>query len=152
MFIISILIFIAASLMGMLIGFELAAYVDIVSIILVLVPAIFFSIAATSYNDLMRGIAMLLSDKKPQTPVQLTLSKHSFRVLGNAALLLGIFSTLLGIIAIAGNLPAAEFSTAFGSAVAVCLLTLYYGVALKLICYVAEQKIQHKLILTTDAN
>ena len=149
MFIISILLFMATSLMAMLIAFELAAYFDTISIILVLVPALGFSIAATSYRDLMQGIAMLLSGKRSHTPVQLTLSKHSFHVLGNAALLLGIFSTLLGFIAIAGNLPAAEFSTALGSAIAVCLLTLYYGVALKLICYVAEQKIHSKLIAQT---
>ena len=149
MFIISILIFMATSLMAMLIAFELAAYLDTISIILVLVPALGFSIAATSYRDLMQGIAMLLSNKKSSTPVQLTLSKHSFRVLGNVALLLGIFSTLVGIIAIAGNLPVAKFSTALGSAVAVALLTLYYGVALKIICYVAEQKLQSKLLAQT---
>ena len=149
MFIISILIFLATSLMAMFIAFELAAYLDILSIILVLVPALFFSIAATSYHSLIQGVVMLLSDKRPHTPVQLRLSKHSFRVLGNTALLLGIFSTLLGTIAIAGNLPAAEFSTALGGAIAVCLLTLYYGVALKLVCYVAEQKIQSKLLAQT---
>lgn len=151
MFLISLLIFIAVTFMGMELGFETSAYIDVPSVILVVLPAVFFSIAITSISDLKNGGIMLLSDKAEFSTLQLLLAKQSFHVLGNTALLMGVFSSLLGAIAIASNLSAEEFSSVFGPAVGVCLLTLYYGLAIKIICYVAEQKIHNKQLQQESA-
>ncbi|MDF2178483.1 permease prefix domain 2-containing transporter [Aliiglaciecola sp. CAU 1673] len=145
MLLLSVLFFVAVSVMGMMLGIEVAAYFDVPSILLVVAPAVLFAIAATSFNSFKLGFSLLLNDEAQVPEAALRGAQQMFTVMGNSALLLGGFTTLMGAIAIGSNVGAEEFASVFGPAVAVCLLTLYYGFAMKILCYVAQQKLQFKL-------
>ena len=145
MFLVSILVFLAVAVMGMELGIELSAYLDVPSLLLVVLPAIFFAIAATNFSSLKLGLRLLVNDELEADKLELMQAKQAFTVMGNTAVLTGIFSTLMGGIAIAGNIQAEEFNKVFGPALAVCFLTLYYGFGLKVLTYVSEQKLQFKI-------
>lgn len=143
MFLISVLVFIGVAIMGMEFGIDVTAYIDVPSLMLVVMPAIFFSIAATSLKSFKLAFTLLINDELTLNKIDMVQAKQTFTVMGNSAVLAGVFSTLMGAIAIAGNLPVVDFYENLGPALAVCFLTLYYGYGLKVLTYVSEQKIQN---------
>lgn len=64
-------------------------------------------------------------------------SQQVFVVLGNCGLMLSGFMTLIGFVSMGAVM---ENMTYFGQATSVACLPLLYGVAIKLVCYVAQQK------------
>lgn len=66
-------------------------------------------------------------------------SQRVFSVLGNSGLMIGAFMTLLGLIVVA---QLTDDIKALGPAIAVSLLTSFYGLAIKIVCYIAQHKIQ----------
>ncbi|BFT31201.1 hypothetical protein D210916BOD24_23770 [Alteromonas sp. D210916BOD_24] len=145
MFLLSLLVFTGLTLMALVLGGGVDMFIDIPSALLVFIPSVLFAVAATSSQALTNGVNALLNEDVQFDKQVLTNAQLSFRVLGQTAVLTGIFSSLIGAIAIGSNLEAEQFSTAFGPAFAVCILTLTYGFGLKTVCYVAEQKLQFKL-------
>ena len=139
MFIFSILVFLGFTLMAMLLAGGVGMYIDMQSILIVFPPALAFTIASTSINDVKQAIAVLLSNDSNQDEQVYGLSKRVFSVLGNSGLVLGVFMTFIGWVAIGTNM---DNINDFGPAFAISILTLVYGLALKMLCYVAEQKIQ----------
>ncbi|NVK24973.1 MAG: hypothetical protein HWE10_08600 [Gammaproteobacteria bacterium] len=144
MFLISILVFIGFTLMGMMMGGDIPMFIDVPSILLVAPPAIAFAIGATSWKSFKMSFGLLIDDENESTSQHLNSAVVMFKVLGNSAVLCGVFATLIGAVAIASNLEPENFSEHFGPAFAVCILTLLYGFMIKTICYVAEQKLEYK--------
>lgn len=143
MFLISVLFFIGVSLWAMLVSSsgDSGLFFDFISVVLIVPSALLFAVGATSRQTLRQAVAFLLNPKLGADPVTYQQIRHFFEVMGHSALLLGIFSTLIGVVAIANLMSAQSFATTFGPATAVCLLTLLYGYALKTLCYVAAQKV-----------
>lgn len=141
MFIVSTLIFLLLTLLAMQLAGGAGMYADTVSGVIVLLPALAFTFAATSWADVMRAVALLFGNQTGLPPQVYSTSCRVFKLLGNIALLLGFFTTLVGAVAIASNTGPAEFTQVIGPAVGVCLLTLLYALAIKIVCYAAEQKV-----------
>jgi len=142
MFFFSLLLFIGLTAMAMVLGGRIWMFFDIPSLLLIFPPAIMFSVASTSWQDLKNSFSFIFKHQTDQPSNEYIKAKRSLSVMGSSAVLLGIFMTFLGWVAIANNLKAEDFETSFGSAFAVSILTLIYGCGLKLVCYVAEMKIQ----------
>ena len=145
MFIFSLVVFGGLTVMALVLGGGIDMFIDIPSALLVFIPSIVFALAATSSKTLSQGVNALLNEESQFDKQTLTNARLSFKVLGQTAILTGIFSSLIGAIAIGSHLQAGDFSTTFGPAFAVCILTLTYGFGIKTICYVAEQKLQFKI-------
>lgn len=143
-FLVSVLLFVALTLMAMLLGGELKFFWDAPSFLLVFPPAVAFGIASSSIKASKESIALSFTDQLHPEIKDVNGACHFLRVTGNTAIYAGIFTTMIGWVAIAGNINAEEFGKMFGPAFAVSILTLMYGVGFKLICYTAEQKIQFK--------
>lgn len=141
MFIFGILTFIAVTLMAMIMGGGLEMFIDIPSIILVLVPSLLFSITVCSWHDIKKGISLVINDEQEVTQQQLKKSQKAYRVLGNTAMLTGWFATIIGAVAIANHANEEDFFMNLGPAMAVCVLTLLYGVGIKTVAYVVEQRL-----------
>lgn len=143
MFIFSMLFFIGISVWAMLVSApeDPLTFYDFISLVLIFPPALLFAVGATSRQTLQRAIAFLFNPRPGADPHAYQQIRHFFQVMGNSGLLLGWFSTLIGVIAIADAMNADNFSTAFGPATAVSLLTLLYGAALKTLCYIAAEKV-----------
>lgn len=139
MFIFSVLLFLGLIILAMVLGGDVGMFVNIPSVLIVFPPAIAFTYAATSGAAVKQAFALLFSGHVGEEEQIYEVSKRVFSVLGNSSVLLGFFMTLLGWIAMASNI---DDMRAFGPALAVSLLTLLYGMGIKVICYVAEQKIQ----------
>lgn len=145
MFLVSILVFVLVAVMGMEFGIDSSAYFDIPSVLLVVMPSLFFALAATNWSSVKLGFSLVLNDQKESDEASMQQAKLAYKVMGNIAMLSGAFATVMGIIAIAGNTEPETFLSVIGSATAVCLLTLYYGFALKMVAYVIEQKVEFKM-------
>ena len=139
MFAFSVLLFLGLILFAMILGGDVGMFVNIPSILIVFPPAIAFTYAATSGEAVKQAFAFVLSGKTGEEEQAYTLSRRVFTVLGNTSVWLGFFMTLIGWVAMASNMKDMK---AFGPAFAVSILTLMYAVGFKVICYVAEQKIQ----------
>jgi len=145
MFLLSLIVFVAISLMGMVFGIEISAYIDVPSLMLTVIPSVFFAMAVTSPKHLTSGIGMLFNDDAEAEPSDIKASQLSFKVLGNTALLMGVFSSIMAAVAMSSNIAPDDFAQVIGPALSVALLTLFYGVGLKVVSYVAEQKLQYRL-------
>jgi hypothetical protein len=139
MFIFSVLLFLGFTFVAMVLAGGADMYMDLASILLIFPPAIAFTYASTSINEVNKAFSFLLGSDASQNAQVYRSSKRVFLVLGNAGVLLGIFMTLIGWVAMGSNM---DDMNHFGSAFAVSVLTLIYGIGLKMLCYVAEQKIQ----------
>jgi len=139
MFIVSIILFLGLTYMAMDIAGGVSMYVDIPSVLLIFPPAIAFACAATSINQVKSALSVLMVADASKQPQVYRSCKRVFSVLGNAGILLGVLMTLIGWVAIGAM---ADDVSMIGPAFSVSILTLVYGLALKILCYVAEQKIQ----------
>lgn len=141
-FIISVLFFVGLTLMAILLGGEIAMYVNLPSLLITIPPAIAFGVAATSVQAMKDSLKLAMTEQPDVDKTQLKQAIGFLRVTGNSAMLLGTFMTLLGFVAMANNIEAEVFTEVFGPAFAIAILTLVYALALKLLCYIAEQKIR----------
>lgn len=54
---------------------------------------------------------------------------------------MGFIGVVINAVAMASNIEPETFSGVFGSAFAVCMLTIFYALLIKALCYAAEAKI-----------
>ncbi len=145
MFIFSILFFAGVSVWVMWLSgaTNLMIYYDFVSIALIFPTTFLFAIGATSRATAQQAIAFLLEPQQGLESIYYQRLEHFFNVFGQSGLLLGLFTTLIGAVAIAANIKSENFSHEFGPATAVCLLAVLYGFALKTVAYIAAQKVNY---------
>lgn len=145
MFVISLLVFVAMTLMAFLLSGDLYMFYNFPSLLIVLPPALLFALAATSKKAFRQGFQLMFDDQVELSRAELLSAKRMFITFGNVALLCGGFGVVIGAIAIASNMEPEAFAKVIGPALSVCLLTLLYALIIKIPCYLAEQKILHKL-------
>lgn len=141
MFLISVLIFAILTLSAMALGGEVSMFIDLISMVIVIVPALSFSVAATSFSTFKNAWAALLTEQPQYSTTELKQFSQLFILTGNTALLVGAAMTLLGWVAMASNISAEEFPLVFGPSFAVSILTMIYALLLKTLCYVAQQRV-----------
>lgn len=146
MFILGILAFVATFFMALLMSADISAYINVPSLIVVIPAAVFISIGIASRNTMKTGFRLLFDDELVVSIPEMKAAKHGFTVLGNSSMLLGYLGVIIGFVAISNHINAETFSKVIGPALAVSLLTLLYALFVKVLCYAAEQKIQHLLI------
>lgn len=146
-FIFSIIIFVALSIMAAIMGGHIGLFVNIPSLVLIIIPPFIFAVAATSIKAWMLCLKLLLIDQDYSEQKKVKEASRFLKVYGNISLILGIFYTLLGAIQMLNSF---EFPgttpTVISRALSVCILTSLYGVAIKCILYVADQRLRNRYL------
>lgn len=142
MFLLSMLIFIGFTLMGMVMSGGITMFIDVPSFLILIPAALAFTIAASSWQKFQAAFIHLLNIDEVDSVQDLHISKQIFAMLGNISLWIGFAMTVLGWIAIGSNL---DDPSSFGPAFAVSILTVLYALFIKIVCYVFGQKIEFKI-------
>lgn len=137
MFILAMIFFLLMTLFAMHISSGVSLFIDIPTFLIVFPPALILTCAATSYGEVKRAFGILINANRSYNHEHYKRSILVFSTLGNTGLILGMFMMLIGVIAI-GNVI--EDFSSFAPALSVAILSLLYGVAIKLLSYVAQQK------------
>lgn len=146
MFGISIILFLVLSYMALWFSSDdLSMFLDVPSLLLIFPPSVMFAVGVTSVNDMKNAIKQLFNDELLLSKQDFVNAKLFFNVMGNSAILMAVFSTFIGAIAMGSHISADDFASVFGPAFAVCILVLMYSFGLKTLCYVAAQKLQYKM-------
>ena len=139
MFIFSIILFVAMTMLLVALSGVTSTFIDVQTIIGIFPPAIAFTYAATSKKSVHQAFSILINNTVSQSEKSYLISRRVFIVLGNSGVILGVFITLIGWTAMGANM---NDLSSFGTAFSFSILGLMYGIALKMVCYVAEKKIQ----------
>ncbi len=139
MFLISVVFFGSLTFLAMYLGGGVGAFMDLPSFIITLPPALLFTLAVTSKASFGQAFNIVLSGHADSLK-QVRTSLMVFSVLGNTSLWIGALMTVVGWIAIGSQLTDIEV---FGRAFAISILTMFYALVIKLICYVACQRITY---------
>jgi hypothetical protein len=150
MFIFSFITFVVLTLWAMWLGGEISMFWNLPSFLQVIPPAIFFAVGATSINELKTALSLLLDDEQIPGSHQVKTTSRLFSVMGNSALLLGVLMTVLGWVSMGSYITSENMQSTLGSSFGVSILTSMYAIAFKILCYVAQQKIQYKFDTIMD--
>ena len=115
-------------------------FVDLPSLLIVVLPAILFGVAATSWKAFGRSWTLPLGSLKKVSLQDARSTSRCLQVMGNTAFIMGVFGTLIGVILILQTL---EDSSMLAAASAVAIITLFYGTLFKLLAYVADQRVRN---------
>ncbi|UAA39339.1 hypothetical protein KIH87_02950 [Paraneptunicella aestuarii] len=139
MFIFSVLLFLGFMYLAMFLSGGVDLFINVPSFLVVFPAAIAFTYGATSVQSVSKAFSILLSGSTLEDAQTYRQSKRVFGILGNSAMLIGFFMTLLGWVAMAASVQDIKI---LGLSLAVSLLALLYALGLKVLCFVAEHKIQ----------
>ena len=147
-FIFSIIAFIGLSILAAIVGKTgLYIFINIPSLIVVIIPSFIFAVAATSVRAWILGLKLLLIDLDYQEQKEIREASRFFQVFGNICLILGIFYTLFSAMQMLNSweFPGTTFDIVIGGTM-VCMLPLLYGIAIKCILYVADQRLYNRYL------
>lgn len=150
MFLLSVVVFIGFVVMTMIQGGDLSMFANFPSLLVVIPPAIFVTLAATSKQARSNAWSLLFSEAIELDTSKLKAAKHVFTILGNMSMLMGYIGVVINAVAMASNIEPELFGQHFGPAFAVFMLTLFYALLIKALCYAAEAKIQSKIFEQED--
>ncbi len=144
---ISLVVFIGSLVLGVSVsagGSELLVLlIDIPSVVIVLVPAIVFSIATSSWKTFSLSWKLVFVSGAEAAKEEIQEVRAVLNTFGNVSLLMGIIGTLIGLVLMLADL---SDPNAIGPNMSVALLTIYYGTFLKFLCYVAERRVNQRLL------
>lgn len=146
MFLLGMIVFVAATAMAMVMGGEIAMFINLPSLIIVIPPALMLTLASTSKQSRIHAMQLLFNEETDLNSTELSAAKQVFTLFGNMNLFMGWIGVVIGAVAMASNIEPETFNQVFGPAFAVCLLTLFYALIIKALCYAAAAKIQFKII------
>ena len=115
-------------------------FLDAPSLILVLPVAILFGISATSWRTYGRCWTYTLGGAKLVSISEANSVARCLKVMGDVSLIMGLIGTFLGTVFTFQNLTQ---DSNLGQELTVASLTLAYGIVLKLVSYVAEQRVRN---------
>lgn len=139
MFFIGLFMLIAVTFSAMLLSGDISVFIDAPSAIWVLLLTISFMFAATSVQQVKQAFIILINNDKTREESQYQQAKRVFTIMGTTAVFGGLFLSVLGWVALANHLDALEV---FGTGFSIAALPLCYGIFLKLVAYLAAEKIQ----------
>ena len=146
MFLLGMIVFVLMIAMAMILSGEIMMFVDIPSFLIVVPPAFMLTLASSSRQSRNHAVKLLFSEGIKLNSAELNAAKQVFTTFGNLNMLMGCIGVIIGAISMASNIEPEQLSKVFGSAFAICVLTLFYALLIKALCYAAEAKIQFKII------
>ena len=143
------LIFIASSFDFM--NFSLKAsnlqfFVDLPSLIIVLLPTIYYAATVHGWGIYGNSWKALLGSVDGIPKNQLEPTRLCLRDLGNLSLIWGILGTFLGVILLLQDSSGVVEQWGPYPAVAVSLITLFYGILFYMLCLVSKSRIERRVI------
>ena len=143
------LIFIASSFDFM--NFSLKAsnlqfFVDLPSLIIVLLPTIYYAATVHGWGIYGNSWKALLGSVDGIPKNQLDPTRLCLRDLGNLSLIWGILGTFLGVILLLQDSSGVVEQWGLYPAVAVSLITLFYGILFYMLCLVSKSRIERRII------
>jgi hypothetical protein len=139
MFIIACFIVTGIILMTFWLGGPLGLFVNLPSLVIVLVPALIAPFIMQN-KQIVAGAFMALF-KSASLPQSYDGYKEVFKTIDKTAMLMGWFGVVSGAIAIASTVTPDTFQDVIGPALAVMALTLLYALIIKVFCYFAILRI-----------
>ena len=115
-------------------------FLDAPSLILFLPVAILFGISATSWRTYGRCWTYTLGGAKLVSISEANSVARCLKVMGDVSLIMGLIGTFIGTVFTFQNLTQ---DSNLGQELTVASLTLAYGIVLKLVSYVAEQRVRN---------
>ena len=143
------LIFIASSFDFM--NFSLKAsnlqfFVDLPSLIIVLLPTIYYAATVHGWGIYGNSWKALLGSVDGIPKNQLEPTRLCLRNLGNLSLIWGILGTFLGVILILQDPNGFVEQWGLYPAIAVSLITLFYGILFYMLCLVSKSRIERRIV------
>jgi flagellar motor component MotA len=146
MFLLGMIIFVGMIVMAMMMSGEMMMFVNLPSLIVVIPPALMFTLTSSSKQSRSHAVKLLFNESLHLNSAELIAAKHVFTTFGNLNILMGFIGVIIGAMAMGSSLNGENISQIFGSAFAVCVLPFFYAFLIKVLCYAAEAKIQFKII------
>ncbi|MEC8545073.1 MAG: MotA/TolQ/ExbB proton channel family protein [SAR324 cluster bacterium] len=142
------LIFIASSFDFM--NFSLKAsnlqfFVDLPSLIIVLLPTIYYAATVHGWGIYGNSWKALLGSVDGIPKNQLEPTRLCLRDLGNLSLIWGILGTFLGVILLLQESSGVVEQWGPYPAIAVSLITLFYGILFYMLCLVSKSRIERRI-------
>jgi len=143
------LIFIASSFDFM--NFSLKAsnlqfFVDLPSLLIILLPTIYYAATVHGWGIYGNSWKALLGSVDGIPKNQLEPTRLCLRDLGNLSLIWGILGTFLGVILLLQDSSGVIEQWGLNPAIAVSLITLFYGILFYMLCLVSKSRIERRII------
>ena len=143
------LIFIASSFDFM--NFSLKAsnlqfFVDLPSLLIILLPTIYYAATVHGWGIYGNSWKALLGSVDGIPKNQLEPTRLCLRDLGNLSLIWGILGTFLGVILLLQDSSGVIEQWGLYPAIAVSLITLFYGFLFYMLCLVSKSRIERRII------
>ena len=119
---------------------------DIPSLIMVVLPTIYYAISVHGWKSYGNSWRALLGSVKNIDKSQLEPTRLCLRDLGNLSLIWGILGTFVGAILILREMESVLSQDTLFPAVAISLITLFYGIILYMLCLVSKSRIERRLV------
>ena len=119
---------------------------DIPSLIIVVLPTIYYTISVHGWKSYGNSWRALLGSVKNIDKSQLEPTKLCLRDLGNLSLIWGILGTFVGAILLLREMESFLSRDTLFPAVAISLITLFYGIILYMLCLVSKSRIERSLV------
>ena len=119
---------------------------DIPSLIIVVLPTIYYAVSVHGWKSYGNSWKALLGSVKNIDKSQLEPTKLCLRDLGNFSLIWGILGTFVGAILMLREMDSVLSQDALFPAVAITLITLFYGIILYMLCLVSKSRIERRLL------
>ena len=119
---------------------------DIPSLIIVVLPTIYYTISVHGWKSYGNSWKALLGSVKNIDKSQLEPTKLCLRDLGNLSLIWGILGTFVGAILMLREMEGVLSQDNLFPAVALSLITLFYGIILYMLCLVSKSRIERRLM------
>ena len=122
---------------------NLSYFIDIPSLLIIVVPSIFFSISATSWKSYWHSWSYPFLWRKQVGEDDANSAARCLKVKGDAGFVMGLIGTVIGVIIMIRDISVYAETQDLLNAVSVASITLFYGLLYKLFCYIAEQRVRN---------
>ncbi len=119
---------------------------DIPSLIIVVLPTVYYSVSVHGWKSYGNSWKSLLGSVKNIDKSQLEPTKLCLRDLGNLSLIWGILGTFVGAILTLREMMSILSQETLFPAIAISLITLFYGIILYMLCLVSKSRIERRLV------
>ena len=118
---------------------------DIPSLIIVVLPTVYYSVSVHGWKSYGNSWKALLGSVKNIDKSQLEPTKLCLRDLGTLSLIWGILGTFVGAILTLREMMSILSQETLFPAIAISLITLFYGIILYMLCLVSKSRIELRL-------
>ena len=118
---------------------NLAYLVDFPSLVIVIVPTIFFAIGAYSWETYAKTWSVPFGDPENCDQPELVEVSKCLNTMGNMTVVMGIVGTFIGVIL---TLNYMQLGADIAPAIGIAVVTLFYGFLFKALCMFASSKVE----------